>query len=114
MSEIKLLQVGDFVYGRDRWHGIQRCKIAKVTPKQAFTEGGTKLKREILNGAASVIGEYGSLEIETPELLAKWRLKYKIKKAQNAIRLLQEMEVTEELADKVIAFYETIKPTVAP
>lgn len=84
-TDVQLLQIGDVVYDHDRWYGLQRYTIEKVTPKQAVYNNGTRrCNREVVCSRgfsnpegtliASKIGSYGSVELETPKLKAEYDL----------------------------------------
>lgn len=106
----KELAVGDIVYTSSRWNGLSRHKIERITNKQAFS-GMLKMKKELQKSyfgglAAKVLGDYGTADLETPELLEDWNNQQLERKAK---RLLSDLKITQLKPDQQAQFISLIE-----
>lgn len=103
--EKKLLEVGDVLYCNDRWQGLVRIVIDKVTNKQAMA-GTKKFYRELLTmGSARCLGQFGSMKLETPELKAEFQLQNLRRKAD---RLLKSYKVQDLPTEKLLEIIKVL------
>lgn len=109
------LKVGDVLYTVNRWYGLQRHVIERVTPKQAVS-GNTKFRIDILTfersygeqKEAAIIGEYGNAKLETPVLKAEYQLKLKRLKVYQLLKTLNPDKMGDALCDKFIELITSI------
>ena len=91
--EKELLEVGDVVYTNNRWHGLIKHVIERVTNKQSFS-GHLKINIQLISDGegkrSKILGEsYSSVYLETDKLLKKYteqqlraKLRSKVSKLQ--------------------------------
>lgn len=115
MSDEKmLLDVGDVFYTQS-YSTLNRHIVDRVTPKQAHSKT-VSVKRDIQTmtelgnkrRCVSVIGSYGTANLETPELLKKYRDQQTMMKAQRLHHDFKIYHITPEVAQKLIEFYASI------
>ena len=84
----------------NRWQGLVKHTITRVTPKRAHTDH-YQLDREIKNGSVKIIGRYGGAEIATPELEARYKMQ---QMRRWVIKWMDEPELTDEQVKKMYKF----------
>lgn len=108
------LEVGDVLYGwgRGSFGSIYRTKVVRLTPKQAIMENGTKVVNKLelkwihdSTLSARIVGEYGSLSVETAELKEEYRESQLRIKARNLINSISISKITLEQCEGLIKLF---------
>lgn len=119
-TDVKLLEVGMYIFNYTNWGTLNRHQVTRVTPKQAEAQGLT-VKRDVIIDkdicgverlAVKIVGEYGHAFIQTVELLNEWKEQNTIRKAKRLHRDFKIDKITVEQAKQLIEIYESIQPEV--
>lgn len=97
-NDVRLLQVGDVVYGVTHYGVSKKHVVERVSDKQAFCNGGIKCLREVKKGSVKMIGYSSfivmSFYLETEELKNKYTRKTNLEKIKEfAFDRLSDVDV---------------------
>lgn len=94
------LEIGDVIYDRSTWHGLNRYVINKLTPKQAVS-GSTRFNRAITGKTLNVIGG-GWAYLETDELKAEYILQTSRRNLRETLRNINPDKLNQSEINSII------------
>ena len=99
------LEVGDVLYTNDRWHGVRKSVIDRVTATTAIS-GASKFKIDVVEHGSGLsvrmIGSYGYAYLETDEYIREFRLKQKRNTLYRKLKDLDIYAIDESRIDEIL------------
>lgn len=110
------LEVGDVLYESNRWHGLVKHVITRLTPTTALAGETRKYKIELITGyqglSGNIIGQYGSDRLETDDLKAEYKLQQLRVYAHRLKDKFNVMTLNEKQLNEFITFAKPLSELV--